>query len=246
MKQELEHSLKRWPTLHNLIARIYSIASFRRWEARLLGERAQESWWAKRKTAEAYWNNREHPSKEFLVGRIAAFSPIHSILEVGCASGPNLYLIVRKFPDVEAWGIDINRTAIEYGTEQFAKEGISNVKLLVGRADELGQFPDKSFDIVFTNAVLTHVAPDKIKEILEGMVRITRRALLLMEWQCFEPQRKDRMVGAHSWVRDYAALLKQFIGEDQIKVTKIPEDTWPDEGWKRHGAVIEAVISEGQ
>ena len=249
MKQLFAHFLKRWPTLYCLIAKIYDTVSLRRWEARLLGERAQERWWARRKIAEGYWNNREHPSKEFLVGRIAAFSPIHSILEVGCASGPNLYLIAREFPNAEVWGIDINTAAIKYGNEQFAKEGMLNVKLLAGKADELGQFQDRSFDIVFTNALLTHISPDKIKEIMEGMVRITRRALLLMEWHSFETLHRDHMAGAHSWIRDYVALLKQFIREDQIKVIKIPEGVWPSKGWQRFGwqrfgAVIEAFVGD--
>lgn len=36
----------------------------------------------------------------------------------------------------------------------FAQEGISSIRLPVGKADELDQFTDKRFDIVFTDAVL--------------------------------------------------------------------------------------------
>ncbi len=51
-------------------------------------------------------------------------------------------------------GIDINPMAIQRGNEWLAQEGISNVRLSVGKADELEEFPDKSFDVVFTDAVL--------------------------------------------------------------------------------------------
>lgn len=71
------------------------------------------------------------------------------------------------------------------------QEGISNVKLLEGKADTLGEFQDKSFDIVFTNALLIYIGPDEIREVVKEMIRITRKALILMELHSFKPQRKD-------------------------------------------------------
>jgi tRNA G46 methylase TrmB len=50
---------------------------------------------------ENYWKSRDHPHRAFLVERICKFSPMHSILEIGCASGPNLYNIARKFPEAD-------------------------------------------------------------------------------------------------------------------------------------------------
>ncbi len=195
-----------------------------------------------------YWDSREHSHRSFLLERISAFSPISGILEIGCNCGPNLYLIAKKFPETEARGIDINPRAVEKGNEIFASEGMSNVTLALGRADELGQFGDRSFDIVLTDAVLMYIGPDKIKEVVQGMIRVARRALILVEWHCFEPRGKDPAgLGVRSWgswKRDYVALLKQFIPEAQIRVTKITEDIWPDERWSEFGAVIEAVLDE--
>ena len=112
-------------------------------------------------------------------------------------------------------GIDINSMTVQKGNEWLAQEGISNVKLLEGKAGELGCFKDKSFDIVFTDAVLIYIGPDKIKDVMGEMIRLTRKALILMEWHSFEPERKDlKGLGVyHSgyWIRDYAALLKQFV-----------------------------------
>ena len=102
-----------------------------------------------------------------------------------------MYLIAKKFPNAEVRGIDINPMAIQKGDEWLAQEGISNVKLSVGKADELGQFQDGSFDIVFTDAVLVVIGPDKIKEVIKEIIRIARRALIMVEWHCFEPQLRD-------------------------------------------------------
>ena len=241
MKRRLAHFLMYWPALYYFIARIYSLLGS------LISTRVMEKRWATRSIAKSYWDNRNHSSKHFLVERIAAFSPIHSILEVGCCSGPNLYLLAKKFPKAQIVGIDINREAIEYGNAQFAQEGIRNVKLLVGKADELGEFQDTAFDVVFTDACLVHISPNKIKKVVSGMLRITRQVLVLMEPHSFEFSAKDLLqlglITHHggSWIRNYAALLKQFVPEEQIRVTKIPEGVWPAKPWKELGAVIEVV-----
>ena len=246
LRQRVVQIIKRWPAFYRFVSKTYYILTFNHLLELLIGTRARERWWAGRSIAEGYWKNRDHLSKHFLAERIAAFSPIHSILEVGCASGPNLYLLAKKFPQAEIVGIDINSEAIQYGNTQFAQEGISNVKLTVGKADTLEDFPDRAFDVVFTNALLIYIGPDKIKEVIQGMIRVTDKALVLMELHFLEPNTKDLPgLGIYyggNWVRDHVALLKQFVSAEQIKVTKIPEDCWPDEPWKELGAVIEVAM----
>jgi ubiquinone/menaquinone biosynthesis C-methylase UbiE len=132
---------------------------------------------------EGYWRSRNHPHRPFLVDRICRFST-NSVLEIGCACGPNLYHIAKKFPNAEVRGIDINPMAVQKGNEWFKEEGISNVKLEVGRAQELKQFADKSFDVVFTDAVLIYISPDEIKHIVKEMLRVGR-VIVLNEWHSF-------------------------------------------------------------
>ena len=38
------------------------------------------------------------------------------------------------------------------------------------------------------------------------------------------------------------ALLKQFVPEEKIPVTKISDEIWSDENWKRWGGVIEVIM----
>ena len=264
MKEQLKRLLKKMPALHRFASKgyAYTMQQYRYMRYLLSGTKAMEMEWATRHLREderersdwgkergdwikGYRDSLNHPHRSFLVETISRFNP-SSILEIGCNCGPNLYLLAKKFPDAEIIGIDINPMAVEKGNEWLAQEGILNVGLSVGKADELDQFQDKSFDVVFTDAVLIYIGPDKIKEVMKNAIRIARRALILMEWHSFEPQDKDPYgLGVYEhgiWKRDYSSLLKQFVIEEQIRVTKIPEEVWPDENWKRWGGVIEVIL----
>jgi len=193
------------------------------------------------------WNSSDHPHRSFLIERVAAFSPISSILEIGCASGPNLYLLAKRFPHAMITGIDASPLAVEAGNERFSQEGALNVRLSVGRAEELSEFPDKGFDVVFTDAVLIYVGRSKINGVIKEMIRIAHKGLVLVERYEFD-QGLNNTHGLGSftnglWVRDYVALLKQFLPEENIRVTRITKDIWPDSGWTKNGALIEAAIT---
>jgi len=263
MKEQLKNLLKRWSALYRFVETSYYTLRFRRLKEYFLGTSVREREWATRHLRksererndwgkggrdwiEGYWDSRNHEHRPFLIKRISRFSP-NSIFEIGCNCGPNLYLLAKKFPDAEIVGIDINPMAVQKGNEWLAQEGISNVKLLEGKADELGRFQDKSFDVVFSDAVLIYIGPDKIMKVIKEMVRMTRRALVLVEWHCFEPKKKDTSrLGVYYrglWKRDYVTLLKQFVREEQIHITKITEEAWPgEEAWKEVGAIIEVVL----
>jgi ubiquinone/menaquinone biosynthesis C-methylase UbiE len=252
MKEKLKSFLKSWPEFYNFLKRGYS--AFRSMQRRLLGTKLEEKYWATRHLRKGddwgnekndwirgYWDSRNHSHRSFLMERIFKFSP-SSILEIGCNCGPNLYILAKKFPDAEIKGIDINPMAVQKGNEWFTQEDISNVKLLVGKADDLLKFQDKSFDVVFTDAVLIYIGPDKIKKVLEEMLRVTRKGLIFLEWHCFNSESNPLGVYVGHWMRDYVTLLKEFIPENKIKVVKMPEELWPDQNWQRWGAVVEVVM----
>jgi ubiquinone/menaquinone biosynthesis C-methylase UbiE len=258
MRDRLRRLLKKSPGLYSFASSGSSRLRYLR--ERLLGTRLTEREWATRhlrggsdwngtKRAgdsdgwiKGYWDSRDHSHRQFLLEHITKFSPVSSILEIGCNCGPNLYLLARKFPDVEIVGIDINPAAVQKGNEWFAREGIKNVKLLLGKADELGQFRDKSFDIVFTDAVLIYIGPDKIKKVMKGMLRITRKALVFLEWHSFGGAANPRGVYVGHWMRDYAALLKELVPQQNIQLTKMPDELWADKHWQRYGGILEVSL----
>jgi len=265
IKASAGHWLERWPVLYRIAARIYYALKPVHLLELLVGTKARENEWAARhlqrgadwKCAQhigdddewvmSYWDSRNHSHRSFLVEKIAAYYPISSILEIGCNCGPNLYLLAQKFPDLEMVGIDINPRAVQKGNELLSAEGISNTKLICARADELHQFKDNSFDIVFTDAVLMYIGPDKIQRVIGEVYRVAKRALILLEWHCFGTQcqhRDPRGMGIYyrgNWKRDYTALLRQFVSEGSIYVSGVSDQVWAQENWNEVGAIVEVV-----
>jgi len=221
----------------SIFNRIAEIKEERRWKNRHLKEGTE--WITK-----GYWDIRDLPSRHFLLEKIRHFYPIASILEVGCNCGPNLYVINKRCPWLEIRGIDINSAAVKIGNDLFAKK--SNVELSVGKADDL-KFPDNSFDVVFTNAVLVHIGPTKTKTIIKEMLRVAKKGVLLMEWhqEGADPlgtRLGNSFINQCRWVRDYRELLKKFVREDQIHFYKIPPEVWPGDDWGKMGYVIEITL----
>ncbi len=166
---------------------VRSITTDEEWPTRNLND--GDAW------IESYWKSRDHPHRSFLIERIYKYSPLHSVLEIGCSVGPNLYNIAKSFPDADVRGIDINSMAVQKGSELLMQEGILNVKLEVGKAQELERFADKSFDVVLTDAVLIYISPEDIKQVVKEMLRIGR-VLILNEW--------------HSFNKWFASLLNKY------------------------------------
>lgn len=253
MKKKLESFLRRWPRLYGFLKRGRDI--YRSMQRRLLGTRLEEKYWARAHLrrggewgdkendwAKGYWDSRDHSHRSFLIDRISRFSP-SSVLEIGSNCGPNLYILAKRFPNAELMGVDINSEAVQKGNEWLKKEGISNVELLVGKADDFRQFQDKSFDVVFTDSVLIYIGPDKIKKVMAEMFRVARKALIFLEWHCSNSGSNPLGVYVGHWMRDYVALWKEFIPENKIKVIKMPEELmYSDQNWQRWGAVIEVIL----
>ena len=212
------------------------------------GTKAWEDYWVRRKRGkdwhgeqkdwiEGYWNSMEHPHRQLLVDAVSGFEP-RSILEVGCACAPNLYLLAKKHPVAQIWGVDINNQAIDYGQRRFYKEGIKNVRLARVQADGL-LFAENTFDVVLTDAMLIYIGRDKILGVMERIIDIAGKGLVLIE-------RHIEGVGGLGvyrdglWQRDYRKLLSEFVPEAQIKITPIAKDVWAE--WSETGCIIEVRL----
>jgi ubiquinone/menaquinone biosynthesis C-methylase UbiE len=194
----------------------------------ILGTKFNELVWRyrhvyKRGWAEGYVHSFSHPHRQLLVEKISANAPFADILEIGCATGPNVYLLVKKFPMAHFVGVDINPEAIRQGRLFFKQQGIRNVSQFVGKADELERFPDKSFDIVFTDAVLLYIGPNEIRKIAKGLQRVARKAIILVEHH----SEQESALGSYKekwWLRNYRKLFQP--SGYQINTTKIPPEIW--------------------
>jgi SAM-dependent methyltransferase len=239
MKRSLIHFLKFGPDTYQLYGKIPP--RLRLYLHRLLGTRLNEFIWASRaiSAGKDYSGAEGEPHRRALLERISAFSPLNSVLEIGCGTGLNLYLLSKRFPDARLEGIDINSGSVEHGNAFFKQQGIQNVKLTIGKADRLG-FEDKSFDIVLTDAVLMYIGPDKIKEVVREMIRVTRKTMILNEWHSFEHDFDPLGSYVGHWARNYVTLLEEFIPQERISAVRHQNGLFiNDENWQKWGAIIE-------
>jgi ubiquinone/menaquinone biosynthesis C-methylase UbiE len=212
---------------------------------RFLGTASDEFYWKfrhlfDRNWAEDYLSEEALSNTKFITGEIERRIPFSSLLEVGCASGPNLYGLAKKYPEIKFYGIDISRKAIEVGKKIFAKEKISNIFLSEGKAENLEKFKDKSVDLVFSSAVLIYIGPDKIRQVLKEMVRVAKKKIILFEWN--SERAEDSLFKAH-WVHNYRFLINKFLPPgEKVKITKFPFSKDWSGGWEEFGSIIEVSL----
>lgn len=225
--------------------RIFSLAQKIWWKIRhlkvkILGTSYLKQIWRKKNKTD--FLDISHPHRKFLIERISKFYPFFNVLEVGCGLGANLYLLAKKFPKVNFFGIDINERAIKKGKEIFEKEKLENVELFVKEAKDLNFYKENSFDIVFTDALLMYLGKDEIEKVLKEMIKIAKKALIFLEWHLphFKGEIFDPHIGA--WKRDYLNLLEKYFSREEIFLEKIPKEFWPNKNWQKYGWIIEVKI----
>jgi SAM-dependent methyltransferase len=79
----------------------------------------------------------------------AAIAPEHSVLDVGCGSGPLTREAARRAPAGRALGVDLSAQQLELARERAAAESIRNVEFLQADA-QIHAFAEDSVDVVIS------------------------------------------------------------------------------------------------
>ena len=147
-----------------------------------------------------------------------------SLLEIGCSYAPNLSLIKKEYPNVKLAGIDINRDAILRAILR-----VEGAQLIVGDVNDL-PFKDKSFDIVLSDGVLVYVSPEEIDKVKSEMLRVARKAIILVEFHSEGLDKKGEISFSHRG-RNYKELFKEY----EVEITKITN--WTERNWDTTGFI---------
>jgi SAM-dependent methyltransferase len=107
---------------------------------------------------------------EWMAERLARYQP-RSILEVGCGYGKLLHELRARL-DVPLVGIDFSPTQLQRARDYLG--GRDEIELLLGRGECL-PFPDASFDMVVTSAVILHNPPPVAERMRREILRVARR-----------------------------------------------------------------------
>ena len=100
---------------------------------------------------------------EAIAGAVHSFAP-ERVLDYGCAHGHYIVNLVKKMPNVEFVGVDINALNIE-AAEKWAKDENCKATFFVGDQKTLSD--EEMFDVIIVAELLEHV-PDP-QEIIESL-----------------------------------------------------------------------------
>ncbi|MFA6190601.1 MAG: class I SAM-dependent methyltransferase [Candidatus Staskawiczbacteria bacterium] len=210
---------------------------------KILGTKSNELSWRFRHFFDNEWAKSyisesaiKHPHRKLLVEDISKTYPFENVLEVGCASGANLYLLAEKFPKVSFYGIDISKNAIKEGKNFFYRKSFKNIFLQNLGINQLENFTDKSMDIIFTDATIIYIGKDQIEKVFKEMCRIAKKTIILCEQHT-----EGKSFYDNKWVHNYREIINKVVPQAKIIFTKIPENIWAGE-WAKYGYIIEVKL----
>jgi len=156
---------------HKVLRR--SLSSRPGWKRRLLYADPRKYWTLR--GGDDYFREQEGQEArslraDWIAERLAAYRPT-SILEVGCGYG-KLLVALRSRLDIPLAGIDFSPTQLEQA-QGFLQPG-HDALLILSRGERL-PFPDQSFDMVVTSAVILHNPPEVAGRIRRELIRVGRR-----------------------------------------------------------------------
>ncbi len=233
-------------TVHSYLSRLYW--RFQGVLRRVAGSALDERYFRRRTSSDVELGlaNLRHPHRAWLVARLidaeangAGLTP--HFFEVGCGWGPNLWTLAERIPGARLTGVDISPASIALGRESARRFGISNVTLFEGEASHLAKFQSRSVDVVFTDATLLYLGPDRIERCLRELVRISCGRVVLLEMH-------DEEAGCggyytrDGWVRNYRLLAMAAAPNAAITLEKLPEVQRPVGRWPKYGALIQIDV----
>jgi SAM-dependent methyltransferase len=107
--------------------------------------------------------------------RSRGFVP-RSILDFGCGIGTGLPFFWREFRPECLAGFDVS-------TEALAVAGKLRPSVPVALSDRMDSWPDATFDLVSTNGVFHHIAPEARQTALEAVRRVLRPGGCFALWE---------------------------------------------------------------
>jgi len=148
-----------------------------------------------------------------------------NLLEVGCNTGMQLVGFQRMgFKNI--YGVELQPYAAEK-----AKEYTKNINIISASGFDI-PFKDKYFDLVCTNGVLIHIAPNDLPLIMNEMYRCSKKYIFGLEYYADSLKTINyRGNENYLWKADYASLfLERFPDLKLVKKEIYPYITEANKG----------------
>lgn len=208
-------------------------------EKRMLGGFIQRLIWRFKHVYQKNWveislSSTELSHRKQLVSVILASSDdIQNVLEVGCASGPNLRILRQKLPSARLVGIDINSKAVKTANNYFQSVGDDKATFFVRKAHQLSIFKDATFDISFSQAVMVCCPPRDFTRVISEMLRVTKGKIIFNEYH--QDGATQGVFDAGRWIYDYTYFFSKLSPDAKVTMQKT---NFSGGGWDNYGKLI--------
>ncbi len=133
------------------------------------------------------------------------------ILEVGCNTGMQL-ICLQKMGFTNLYGIEIQPYAVTKSRE-YSK----GINIIEGSGFDI-PFKDGFFDLVCTNGVLIHIAPENLSLIMAEMVRCSKKYILGFEYYSGTLETVNYRGNMNKlWKADYGSMFCENFALNQVK-----------------------------
>lgn len=134
-----------------------------------------------------------------------------NILEVGCNRGLQLQMLYSQGYH-SLWGMDINEKALDIARNS------NNYVVVEGSVFDI-PFIDNSFGLVFTSGLLIHIHPNKLKDAIKELYRVSSKYIWCFEY--YSEKCKSIVYRGHKnkmWRNDFKRVFQEQYPD--IKVVK--------------------------
>lgn len=174
----------------------------------------QEAFWAGEFGTEYILRNRGSAllasNVDFFARGLHRAQGVNSCIEFGANIGMNISALKLLYPDIEAYGIEINyEAAIQLG-EIIPSCQIYNTSIL-------DFSPTRQWDLTLIKTVLIHIDPNFLPSVYEKLVNSTSRYLMVAEYYSQSPM--EVSYRGHSdrlFKRDFAGEILDAFPEMQL------------------------------
>ena len=145
----------------------------------MLFKTEQEKFWDGKFGDEYVVRNND---KKVLPSNLNLFSKIfnqidkpNSLIEFGANTGLNLRVIKLLFPNINLFGIEINKSAAEELAKFIKRENVFNKSILDFETS-------RKYDISLIKGVLIHINPEMLKVVYEKLYRTSNQYIIICEY----------------------------------------------------------------
>lgn len=162
-----------------------------------------------------------HPNWKELY-HLADVLNVNSIYEVGCGSGQHLINLRVLNPNVKLAGCDYAQSQIDLGFSRLNLHNYDFAKDLrvVDMTEPLNDGVEQ-YELVYTQAVVMHLAYDRAKKMLANMCRLSSKYILMIEnilhhnfpMLIEECAPEFEIVNSKKYINNTILLKRKFVGE---------------------------------